>query len=182
MTGTASGTTHYEPAEALRLAGASTSPDQEHPEVDLHQHSQVAAKFRLLLVEDNLADAYLVRESIRLHELPLEIQIVEDGAEAISLFDRIEADPKLACPEAVLLDLNLPKRPGVDVLRRIRQSRRCSWIPIIVITSSDSAKDREATASLGADHYFRKPSTYDEFMKLGVLLRRIVDENLNPRS
>jgi CheY-like chemotaxis protein len=180
--GTAPAITPYRIAHELHLTDALNAPGPEETGSGTQEPAQPTASFRLLLVEDNVADAYLVREAIRLHEVRLEMQTVEDGAEAISLFDRIEANPKLACPQAVLLDLNLPKRSGVDVLRRIRQSRRCSWIPVVVITSSDSARDREATATLGADYYFRKPSTYDEFMKLGLLLRQIVDEHSKPQS
>lgn len=180
--GIASGITPLRVTHELHLTDALDASRPEDTRSNTEESTQPDASFRLLLVEDNLADAYLVREAIRLHEVPLEMQIVEDGAEAIGLFDNIEADTRLACPQAVLLDLNLPKRPGVDVLRRIRQSRRCSWIPVVVITSSDSARDREATATLGADYYFRKPSTYDEFMKLGLLLRQIVNEQSKPQS
>jgi len=74
----------------------------------------------------------------------------------------------------VILDLNLPKKPGREVLQRMRQSPRCSNATVVVVTSSDSQKDREDVATLGASAYFRKPSEYDSFMKLGDLVKRLL--------
>jgi CheY-like chemotaxis protein len=74
-----------------------------------------------------------------------------------------------------LVDLNLPKRDGFEVLRRLRASGRCKDIPVLVITSSDSPSDLTQAASLGAG-YFRKPPSYDEFLKLGGVLRQVLRE------
>jgi DNA-binding response OmpR family regulator len=71
------------------------------------------------------------------------------------------------CPDIVLLDLNLPKHDGRAILARLRQSRVCGFVPVIVITSSNSASDRKAAAELGANEYFCKPSDYDQFLELG---------------
>jgi CheY-like chemotaxis protein len=66
----------------------------------------------------------------------------------------------------LLLDLNLPRRTGTEVLRRLRQSPRCGHIPVVILTSSDAPKDREYANRLAADSYFRKPSDLKEFMKI----------------
>jgi chemotaxis family two-component system response regulator Rcp1 len=74
----------------------------------------------------------------------------------------------------VILDINLPKRTGAEVLKHMRASRRCSRTQVIAVTTSDSPHDREQMAQLGADGYFRKPSGFDEFMKLGDLMKTIL--------
>jgi DNA-binding response OmpR family regulator len=73
----------------------------------------------------------------------------------------------------LLLDLNVPRRTGDEVLRRIKRSPKCANIPVIVITSSDSREDRQKASELGADEYFRKPSNLTEFLELGKLVRRL---------
>jgi CheY-like chemotaxis protein len=117
----------------------------------------------------------MVREVIQTEELPLEIHIVADGQLAIDFIARAEESPDAPCPHVLLVDLNLPKRDGFEVLRRLRASGRCKDIPVLVITSSDSPSDLTQAASLGAG-YFRKPPSYDEFLKLGGVLRQVLRE------
>lgn len=133
-------------------------------------------KPNLLLVEDNAADAMLVEEAIQMHDVPVDLHIVVDGEEAIAFIERAERDPQSPCPDMVLLDLNLPKRSGTDVLQRIRGSERCKHVPVVILTSSDSPKDREDASRLGADRYFRKPTDYDGYMKVGTVLNEILAE------
>lgn len=123
------------------------------------------------MVEDNLADALIVREAIQLEGLQLHIQAALDGEMAIAAIERAERDPDGAPLDAVLLDLNLPRIDGFEVLRRIRASPRFRNLPVMVITSSDSLADRREGAQLGAA-YFRKRPDYDEFLKVGGVIRR----------
>jgi CheY-like chemotaxis protein len=130
----------------------------------------------VLLVEDNPADALLVREAIVLEGLPLEIHFAEDGEIAISFIERAENDPNAPSPDLVLLDINLPRIDGFDVLRRIRASERYGRLPVIVLSSSDSPADQREAARFGAS-YFRKFRDYSEFLKIGPALRRFLEEN-----
>jgi DNA-binding response OmpR family regulator len=75
-----------------------------------------------------------------------------------------------------LLDLNLPKVDGFEVLRRLRESKRLAQIPVLIVSSSDSPGDRRAAAALGAG-YFRKSTSYEEFLKLGSVLKKILEAN-----
>jgi DNA-binding response OmpR family regulator len=127
------------------------------------------------LVEDNLPDALLVREAIRLEKLPVDVHTVGDGEQAIAFVAKAEQDPQAPGPDLVLLDLNLPKVDGFGVLRRIRASAKYKDMPVLLITSSDSAADRAEGARLGAG-YFRKPPNYEEFVKVGASLRRFLEE------
>jgi DNA-binding response OmpR family regulator len=128
------------------------------------------------LAEDNLPDALLVREAIRMEKLPLEVHVAPDGERAIEFLAKAERDPDAPVPHLILLDLNLPKVDGFDVLRRIRASEKYQNVPVIVITSSDSPADRSETARLGAG-YFRKPPNYEEFLKIGAAMRQFLEEH-----
>jgi DNA-binding response OmpR family regulator len=130
---------------------------------------------KLLLAEDNLPDALLVREAIKKENLPLDVYIAADGEQALRFIENAESDPAAPSPNILLLDLNLPKVDGIEVLRKIRAGRKYKDIPVLIITSSDSASDRSASAALGA-RYFRKPPMYTEFLKIGPTLRSFLEE------
>jgi CheY-like chemotaxis protein len=136
------------------------------------------AQLRLLVVEDSPADVFLVREAVREEGLECEVEVAEDGESALAILNRVDSAMDDSTPNLVLLDLNLPRTDGIDVLRRLRQSPRCAGIPAIVISSSDSPQDREQALKLGANEYFRKPSSLDEFMRLGKLIRTLHERKL----
>ncbi len=129
---------------------------------------------RILLIEDAEPDVFLVREALRQAGISSDLTVLDDGEKAVDFIDRLDQDPDSPCPNVVLLDLNLPKRSGDQILERMRRSRRCGEVPVIIVTSSDSPKDRAQTAELGATLYFRKPSRLDEFMALGALVRGVL--------
>jgi DNA-binding response OmpR family regulator len=96
--------------------------------------------------------------------------VVQDGEKALRFFEQLDRDDTTPCPVLVIIDINLPKKHGGEVLQEMRRSRRCANALVLVVTSSDSASDRDAMAKLGVNGYFRKPSEYDEFMKLGEVV------------
>jgi two-component system, chemotaxis family, response regulator Rcp1 len=100
--------------------------------------------------------------------------VVEDGEQAIRFFEDAAQNPETPCPDLVILDLNLPRHKGSEVLTRMRANARCADAAVLIVTSSDSFKDREDMARLGATDYFRKPSEFAEFMKLGDRVRLIL--------
>jgi len=130
----------------------------------------------LLLVEDNPADANLVEEALALAHFDCGLHIVRDGVQAIEFLDRLDADPSQARPDLVLLDLNLPRIGGDEVLKRVRLSPRCGSVKVLILSSSNAPLDRERTMKLGATDYFRKPSTLDQFMELGPKVRALMEE------
>jgi DNA-binding response OmpR family regulator len=129
----------------------------------------------IILVEDAAPDVFLVRQALQEHGLQFQLQVIEDGEKAVELVEDLDHDETLPCPDLLLLDLNLPMKSGDQVLERVRSSRRCGRVPVVIVTSSDSPKDRSRAALLGATHYFQKPSKLDEFMKLGALVRNVID-------
>jgi DNA-binding response OmpR family regulator len=114
-----------------------------------------------------------VREAIKLEDLPVEVYIATDGEKALDFLQAAERDPNAPCPDLVLLDLNLPRVDGLEVLRNIRASEKFRDIAVLVVTSSDSPNDRSGAAEMGAG-YFRKPVTYAEFLKIGPVLREFI--------
>jgi DNA-binding response OmpR family regulator len=128
------------------------------------------------LAEDNLPDALLVREAIKSEDLPSEVFIAADGERVIDMIAKAEADAEAPCPDLLLLDLNLPRIDGFDVLRRVRASARFKDLPVLIVTSSDSPADRDAAAKLGA-RYFRKPVSYEEYLRVGAFLRQFLEEH-----
>src|ERR1700730_8218358 len=130
--------------------------------------------FEIMLVEDADPDVFLVREALELGGLRFSLRVFDDGEKAVEVVDGVDRDEGLACPHLVLLDLNLPKKTGAEVWERVRRSPRCGEVPVIILTSSDSPRDREQVARLGATKYFRKPSRLAEFMRLGDLVRDVL--------
>lgn len=116
----------------------------------------------------------MVREALQHHAIDADLVVKKDGEEMVRVIERIDAG-ELPCPSGVLLDLNLPRRNGLEVLRRMRESPICRHVPVIIVSSSDAPKDRESVARLGVNGYFRKPSGYDDFMRLGEVVREVVE-------
>ena len=129
---------------------------------------------QILVVEDSKTDVFLIRQAIASAQVNADLHVVSDGDAATRFFDSADADANAPCPTLVLLDLNLPKKTGDDVLRHLRSSRRCGHAAVLIVSSSDAARDREGVARLGANAYFRKPSDYSEFMKLGDVVKRLL--------
>lgn len=140
----------------------------------LPEFTQTKASPFLVLVEDNPVDVLLVGRAMEVNQVPATLLPFEDGEAAVRYLEEVESDPNKPCPGMLLLDLNLPKRPGVEILRWARSSRRCKSLPILVLTSSDSPQDRETAARLGANRYFRKPISYHEFLKVGELINELL--------
>ena len=131
---------------------------------------------QILLAEDNEGDVMLVEQALEQHEIVHELHVAKDGDEALSYVARMGTDDGPPCPDVLLLDLNLPKVEGPQVLEQFRKHPACSRTPVIVVTSSDTLKDRARVTALGANAYFRKPSDLTEFMALGALIKDLVQK------
>src|SRR5688572_3027310 len=99
---------------------------------------------RFLVVEDNPSDVYLLREALSLQGTQVDLTVVSDGEQALKFVQRKGEFQDAATPDLVVLDLNLPKSDGGDVLRCIREDTSYSGVPVVVLTSSDSPRDRKA--------------------------------------
>jgi chemotaxis family two-component system response regulator Rcp1 len=122
---------------------------------------------------------YLIQRAIEGTNLPIDFHVLRDGQQAVQFFDQADADPGKPCPDIVILDINLPKKQGGDVLKHMRSRSRCAQAYVIVVSTSASKRDQELMKELGADGYFRKPAEFDEFMKLGDLVKGVLASDVN---
>ena len=121
----------------------------------------------ILLVEDELADIELTLRAFKKVGLTNRIHIARDGAEALDyLFGTgAYAKRKLEIPQMILLDLKLPKVPGLEVLRRVKADERTRNVPVVVLTASENARDVRESKRLGAESYIVKPVDFPRFIQ-----------------
>jgi two-component system response regulator len=124
----------------------------------------------ILLVEDSADDADLTMLAFKRAEIPNPVHVAADGAAALDYLFGSAA--KAEIPALIVLDLNLPKFSGPEVLRRIRADERTRFIPVVVLSTSIREEDVANSYALGANAYVRKPVAFEEFLatvtKLGV--------------
>jgi CheY-like chemotaxis protein len=119
----------------------------------------------ILVVDDNDDDIVLALRALREHDAGHEIALARDGVIASDfLFGTSEMDAR-PLPVVVLLDLNLPRVSGFEVLQRIRTHERTRYLPVVVLTSSLAEEDIVSSYTLGANSYIRKPVDYEEFRR-----------------
>jgi CheY-like chemotaxis protein/DNA-binding XRE family transcriptional regulator len=127
----------------------------------------------VLLVEDDPADVELTLRAFGRAKFVNPVNVVHDGAEALEFLfggaDERKGGPR-RLPQLVLLDLQLPKVDGLEVLRRIKASARTKQIPVVVLTSSHRDENIIACARLGAENYIIKPVSFDNFCKVAARL------------
>ena len=125
------------------------------------------------MVEDNAGDVYLLRSAIESSGFKTNIRVMKDGEQATKFFDEADRDASVLSPDLVVLDLNLPKKRGGEVLEHLRRSRRCQDARVIIVSTSNLELEKETAAKSRADAYFRKPSEFDEFLKLGGVIKTL---------
>jgi DNA-binding response OmpR family regulator len=115
----------------------------------------------------------LVREALAEHNVEANLLVISDGDCAIQFIDDLDAWAS-DCPELVILDLNLPKRSGRDVLQRIHNAWKCQGVTVVVLSSSDASEDKADALRLGAHQYIRKPLRLNQFMDLGATFKQLL--------
>jgi len=118
---------------------------------------------RILLVEDNPGDADLTKETLESGRLHAEISVVIDGEQAVAYLSRKHPYETVERPDLVLLDLNLPKMNGQEVLAEIKRHATLRSIPVVILTSSDAERDIVKSYELGANCYVTKPVGLDAY-------------------
>jgi len=118
---------------------------------------------RILLVEDNPGDARLMREALQEAGLPHKLTVVQDGPSALAWL-RGEAGEDIARPHLILLDLNLPRLSGHELLRELKADPGLSQIPVVVLTSSTAEEDVRRSYELHANCYIAKPVGLEQLL------------------
>jgi two-component system, chemotaxis family, response regulator Rcp1 len=115
----------------------------------------------IVIAEDSTPDVILFKEALRAAGIYAELEVFADGEDCANYFKTTEKAP----PDLIVLDLNLPKVDGFDLIRAVRSDRRYDKVPVAVLTSSTAAKDRTLSLDLGANTFISKPSRLDEFLE-----------------
>ena len=126
----------------------------------------------ILLVEDNRDDEELTLLALAENHLATDIKVVRDGAEALDFLFATGpyADKKIDLPHLILLDVKLPKVSGIEVLQRVKQDKRTSKIPVVMLTSSREDPDVKHSYALGVNSYIVKPVDFNQFKEVIKLL------------
>jgi len=124
----------------------------------------------LLLVEDNGADVRLMKEAFRESGIVEDISVVTDGEEAMMFLHKTGEYENAPRPHLILLDLNLPRKDGRQVLSEIKSDHDLKRIPVIILTSSQAEEDIRTTYELGANCFITKPLDFGEFTEITRLL------------
>jgi len=122
------------------------------------------ATVEIVLVEDNAAHVRLLREALRESGRPTHVRIARDGVEAMAMLDPATAAG--SSPDLILLDLNLPRKDGREVLRDIKSDHRLKHIPVVVLTTSRAERDIASSYALGANAVVTKPVDFDRFAEI----------------
>ncbi|MBL1177379.1 response regulator [Pantanalinema sp. GBBB05] len=126
----------------------------------------------ILLVEDSPSDADLLLEVMEEAMLPTHLYVVEDGVEALAFLRRQGQYADMPRPDLILLDLNLPRKDGREVLAEVKTDRDLGTIPIVVLTTSAASEDIRRAYELHANCYITKPTGLDDFVQMVKVLEQ----------
>jgi two-component system, chemotaxis family, response regulator Rcp1 len=117
----------------------------------------------ILLVEDNPADVRLIREALKESKILNNLSVVEDGVEAMDFLKKKGKYASSVRPDLILLDLNLPRKNGREVLAEVKSDEKLKRIPVVIMTVSDDEKDILISYNSHANCYIKKPLDFDQF-------------------
>jgi len=130
------------------------------------KHAKIGRPAQFLLIEDNPGDVRLTREALNESKLRNNLSVVVDGLEALAFLKRESPYKTAPRPDIILLDLNLPRKSGLEVLAEIKADPMLQQIPVVVLTSSEAEKDIIASYNLHVNCYVSKPLDLDQFIKV----------------
>jgi DNA-binding response OmpR family regulator len=129
---------------------------------------------RILVIEDNDSDVFLLERALTKQDLRFELVHLVNGAKALAFIRRQGAFADAAPPDLILVDLNLAKYTGEDIVREIRSARHLAGVPVCVWSSSRSRRDEALLKDLGGSQFITKPSGLDQFMEIGKIIKDLL--------
>jgi len=120
----------------------------------------------ILLVEDNEGDILLIKEAFEDAKMHVDLSVVKDGKEAMNFVDKQDRYVDADIPDLILLDINLPKKNGHEVLQYIKESEKLKHIPVIMLTTSSSERDINLSYNHYANCYIAKPIDVNDFLTI----------------
>ena len=131
--------------------------------------------FQILIVEDHAPDVFLVQKALRENQVAFELTRFEDGEQAMLAIQK-RGPVALGTPDLIILDLNLPKVDGMEILREIRKDPSMAKVPIAVLTSSGALQDKVDAIASGADRFITKPVDLRSFVgTVGRSIKELID-------
>jgi chemotaxis family two-component system response regulator Rcp1 len=132
------------------------------PRYALHRDQPLS----VLLVEDDPGDVMIAREALAAGRLSTDLHVVTDGVEAMSYLRRLDGYADATRPDLILLDLNLPRKSGHEVLAEVKQDPELRRIPVVVLTTSQAQDDVAKSYDLHASVHVSKPADFDQFTEV----------------
>ena len=131
---------------------------------------------RLLVIEDNPADVELLRWALDAASLRCDLVVLEDGGDALAFIQGRGKHAGRRVPDLTVLDLNLPKYDGIELLEAMRARPEFANVPVAVLSSSSSPRDRSRMEGFAIARYITKPPDLDEYLSIGNIIRELVSE------
>jgi len=138
------------------------------------ENASVVSTARILVIEDNASDVFLLDRALIRQDFRFELVHLLNGGEALAFIRRQGAFANAAIPNLILVDLNLSKYTGEDILREIRSATHLGGVPVCVWSSSRSRRDEALLKDLGVCQFITKPSGLDQFMEIGKILKDLL--------
>lgn len=136
------------------------------------QHNSDGSPIDVLLIEDNPGDQELTREALKRGRINNTLHVVDDGEDAMAFLRQQGEYAGVVRPGLILLDLNLPKMDGREVLKQIKQDHSLKTIPVVVLTTSESERDVLQSYQLNANCYLTKPVEFKDFIEVISVLEQ----------
>ena len=137
-------------------------------------HASIVSPARILVIEDNISDVFLLERALKKQDLRYELVHLLNGCDALAFIRRQGTYAEAAIPDLILMDLNLSKYTGEDILREIRAAQHLAGIPVCVWSSSQSRQDQFLLKRLGVSQFITKPSGLDQFMAIGKTIKDLL--------
>jgi two-component system, chemotaxis family, response regulator Rcp1 len=137
-------------------------------------HSPIACAAKILVIEDNSSDVFLLNRALKKQDFEFELVHLRSGTDALAFIRGQGAYAGAPIPDLILVDLNLSKYSGEDILHEIRDTRSFAGVPVCVWSSSQSRKDQETLRELGVSRFITKPAGLGQFMEIGKTLKNML--------
>jgi chemotaxis family two-component system response regulator Rcp1 len=137
-------------------------------------HAPVVLAARMLVVDDNESDVFLLDRALKKQDFPFELVHLLSGDEALAFIHRLGAYADAANPNLILLDLNLSQYTGEDIVHEIRNAPHLVGVPVCVWSSSQSRRDESQLKDLGVSRFIPKPTGLGQFMEIGTILKEVL--------
>jgi chemotaxis family two-component system response regulator Rcp1 len=134
-------------------------------------HANLGEQNHLLVIEDNPSDVDLLRRALASAAVDCQLTVIDDGAEALALF---RPGAATEVPDLAIIDLNLPKHSGLEVIEKMRANPKFAEVPVVIMSSSSAPRDRSSLEKFRIRKYIVKPADLEEVMRIGWQIRELL--------